>query len=61
MRKTGSQLTVIRCFSSSDLGKTWRNRRPLGTCGEVYPSILELQDGRLLLTYTVRKWKLSPT
>lgn len=41
-------------FTSSDEGKTWLNRQDVGTYGEMYPSIIKLQDGRLLLTYTVR-------
>jgi hypothetical protein len=45
-------------FESADEGRTWGNRKNLGTYGEMYPSIIKLQDGRLLLTYTVRA--LSP-
>jgi len=45
-------------FQSTDEGRTWSNKKDLGTYGEMYPSILKLQDGRLLLTYTVRA--LSP-
>ncbi len=45
-------------FESTDQGKTWGNRKDLGTYGEMYPSIIKLQDGRLLFTYTVRA--LSP-
>jgi hypothetical protein len=41
-------------YASDDLGKTWKPLRYLGDYGQHYPSILRLQDGRLLLTYTVR-------
>lgn len=41
-------------YESTDEGKTWVNRKDVGTYGEMYPSVLKLQDGRLLLTYTVR-------
>ena len=53
------QSDCMQIFESSDLGKTWGNRKSLGTYGEMYPSITKLQDGRLLLTYTVRNWNPS--
>jgi len=46
-------------YSSTDVGQTWRMVGPFGDYGEHYPSILRLQDGRLLLTFTVRA--LKPT
>ena len=41
-------------FASSDLGRTWRKARDFGTYGQMYPAILRLHDGRLLLTFTQR-------
>ena len=53
------QSDCMHIFQSTDMGRTWGNRRNLGTYGEMYPSIIKLQDGRLLLTYTVRNWNPS--
>jgi hypothetical protein len=53
------QSDCMHIFQSSDQGKTWTNRKSLGTYGEMYPSIIKLQDSRLLLTYTVRNWNPS--
>ena len=53
------QSDCMQIFQSTDGGKTWGNRKPLGSYGEMYPSIITLQDGRLLLTYTVRNWNPS--
>ena len=44
-------------FSSSDKGKTFDRIRDFGDYGEMYMSILRLQDKRLLLTFTVRDLK----
>jgi hypothetical protein len=44
-------------FSSADGGKTFDRIRDLGDYGEMYMSILRLQDKRLLLTFTVRDLK----
>jgi hypothetical protein len=44
----------LKLWCSTDLGKIWQPGCDLGDYGYVYPSILELKDGRLLLTYTVR-------
>lgn len=41
-------------FSSADQGKTFDRIRDFGDYGEMYMSILRLQDKRLLLTFTVR-------
>ena len=41
-------------FESTDVGKTWQLAGDFGHYGEMYPSILRLQDGRLLLTFTMR-------
>jgi hypothetical protein len=50
----GDQSERMVVYETSDKGKTWHDRRDFGTYGEMYPSILKLRDGRLLLTYTVR-------
>ena len=44
----------LKVFSSTDLGWTWQPGQDLGDYGYMYPSILRLKDGRLLLTFTVR-------
>lgn len=41
-------------FSSADGGKTFDRIRDFGDYGEMYLSLLRLQDKRLLLTFTVR-------
>lgn len=41
-------------FSSIDEGKTFDRIRDFGDYGEMYMSILRMQDKRLLLTFTVR-------
>ena len=41
-------------FSSTDEGRTFNRIRDFGDYGEMYMSILRLQDKRLLLTFTVR-------
>ena len=42
-------------WSSSDGAKTFDRVRDFGDYGEMYMSLLRLQDRRLLLTFTVRK------
>ena len=42
------------CSSSSDGAKTFDRIRDFGDYGEMYMSLLRLQDQRLLLTFTVR-------
>ena len=41
-------------YRSKDGGKTWSFSEIGSTYGEMYPAILKLRDGRLLLTFTVR-------
>jgi hypothetical protein len=41
-------------FRSRDAGQSWRPEKDLGTYGEMYPALLRLGGGRLLLTFTVR-------
>ena len=42
-------------FRSRDGGEHWTLDKPLGSYyGEMYPAILRMSDGRLLLTFTVR-------
>ena len=38
----------------SDGGRTWSDIRDFGEYGRMYPRVLRLRDGRLLLTYTQR-------
>jgi hypothetical protein len=44
----------IILYYSGDQGRTFRRLRDLGDYGELYPSVLRLRDGRLLLTFTNR-------
>jgi len=44
-------------FSSADGAKTFDRIRDFGDYGEMYMSLLRLQDKRLLLTFTVRDLK----
>lgn len=41
-------------YATEDEGRTLVPVAPVGGVGEMYPSILKLLDGRLLLTFTVR-------
>lgn len=41
-------------YETSDEGRTFRPVRTFGVIGQMYPSVLKLNDGRLLLTFTVR-------
>lgn len=41
-------------FDSTDNGHTWNPAGDFGYYGEMYPAVLRLQDGRLLLTFTMR-------
>ena len=41
-------------YASDDQGSTFRPLEAFGRPGEMYPAILRLADGRLLLTFTVR-------
>ena len=44
---------LILC-ATTHLGRTWKHVADFGTYGQMYPSILRLADGRLLLTFTQR-------
>lgn len=44
-------------FSSANNGRSFERKRDFGDYGEMYMSILRLQDKRLLLTFTVRDLK----
>jgi len=41
-------------YETTDEGHSFKPVRPMGTHGEMYPALLRLADGRLLLTFTVR-------
>lgn len=41
-------------YASDDQGRSFRPLEAFGRPGEMYPAILRLHDGRLLLTFTVR-------
>ncbi|MBI5630428.1 MAG: hypothetical protein HY921_06040 [Elusimicrobia bacterium] len=41
-------------YVSRDEGRTWRKTEDFGNYGEMYPSLLRLDGGNVLLTYTVR-------
>ena len=41
-------------YASDDRGRSFRPLEAVGRPGEMYPAILRLHDGRLLLTFTVR-------
>jgi hypothetical protein len=44
-------------YESTDQGKTFRRLKHFTEYGEIYPSIIRLRDGRLLMTFTVRSMK----
>jgi len=45
-------------FRSQDGGRYWKLDRPLGSYyGRMYPSVLRLASGKLLLTFTVRSFR----
>ncbi len=53
----GDQGDRMMLWESSDDGRTWTRHHTdgrFGTYGEMYPRFLTLDDGRLLLTFTVR-------
>lgn len=53
--EASDHFTRMLAFRSRDGGRTWTQDQELGSFyGEMYPSILRLADGRLLLTFTVR-------
>ncbi len=54
----GDQSERLVVFRSRNGGGNWALDKPLGsTYGEMYPAILRLADGRLLMTFTVRAVK----
>ncbi len=56
-QERGDQGDRMMLWESDDDGRTWRKHREhgnFGSYGEMYPRFLELNDGRLLLTFTVR-------
>jgi hypothetical protein len=55
--ESGDQGDRMMLWESNDEGRTWRRHGKhgnFGHYGEMYPRFLKLQDGRLLLTFTVR-------
>lgn len=53
----GDQGDRMMLWQSVDHGRTWHKHREhgnFGQYGEMYPRFLDLKDGRLLLTFTVR-------
>jgi hypothetical protein len=52
--ETGDQVERMMVFRSTNGGAKWKFEQNLGTYGEMYPQLLRLMDGRLLLTFTVR-------
>jgi hypothetical protein len=57
IRAGNDQADHFILFSSADGGKTFDRIRDFGDYGEMYMSILRLEDKRLLLTFTVRDLK----
>jgi hypothetical protein len=53
-RAFSDQYERMAIYETTDEGRTVRPVHGLGVVGEMYPSILRLHDGRLLLTFTVR-------
>ena len=53
--KTGlDQSSSLLLFESPDGGATWKTARGFGIPGMMYPSVLRLDDTRMLITYTMR-------
>jgi hypothetical protein len=50
----GDQADRLVLYRTDDEGRTWRPIRDFMPYGCMYPAVLTLHDGRLLLTYTVR-------
>lgn len=50
----GDNTDHLVLYYSTDQGLTFTRDRDLGQYGEMYPSVVRLRDGRLLLTFTVR-------
>ena len=53
-KEAGDQVERMMVFRSGDKGKNWKFVENLGTYGEMYPHVLRLKDGQVLLTFTVR-------
>ena len=54
-REGSDQYERMIVLRSRDNGNHWSMDKPLGSYyGEMYPAVLRLKDGRLLLTFTVR-------
>jgi len=56
-KESGDQGDRMLLFESSDNGLCWKKHRRhgnFGHYGEMYPRFIQLKDGRLLLTFTVR-------
>ena len=53
-RNLSDQFDRLILCETTDLGRTWRHVADFGDYGQMYPSILRLADGRLLLTFTQR-------
>lgn len=53
----GDQTDHMVLYESTDYGRSMRRVSDFGDYGEMYPSVLRLRDGRLLLTFTVRDIK----
>ncbi|MBT4865058.1 MAG: exo-alpha-sialidase [Planctomycetaceae bacterium] len=56
-KESGDQGDRMMLWESGDGGKSWSKHRKhgtFGTYGEMYPRLLTLNDGRTLLTFTVR-------
>ena len=51
------QFDRLVLYTSTDLGRTWRPTEDFGGYGQMYPSVLRLTDGRLLLTFTQRAYE----
>jgi len=52
--RSGDQVDRLIRLESLDNGLTWTHRGDFGDYGQMYPRILRLGDGRLLMTYTQR-------
>ena len=55
VERVNDQVERLVVFRSTDGGKHWTQEDELGSYyGEMYPAVLRLQDGRLMMTFTVR-------
>jgi hypothetical protein len=57
IRSQNDQGDHFRLYTSDDLGRTFHFHGDFGDYGEMYMSLLRLDGGRLLLTFTVRDLK----